>query len=111
MPGDGDEIRRKPVQIRRDGEREPGFSGKHFRQRFSAAIHLIGRLREQEPNLFINLTTGTLPSPFWLRYADSIWRGGGDHDFDGVGSWRQKWITYRDEQTIGILSKAARCFL
>lgn len=75
------------------------FPGSIFDSDFSAAIHLIGRLREQEPNLFINLTTGTLPSPFWLRYADSIWRGGGDHDFDGVGSWRQKWITYRDEQT------------
>ncbi len=70
-----------------------------FDSDFSAAIHLIGRLREHEPNVFINLTTGTWPSPFWLRYADSIWRGGGDHDFSGVGSWRQKWITYRDQMT------------
>jgi len=75
------------------------FPGSLFDSDFSAAIHLIGRLREQEPNIFINLTTGTKPSPFWLRYADSIWRGGDDHSFDGVGSWRQKWITYRDEQT------------
>jgi hypothetical protein len=75
------------------------FPGSLFDSDFSAAIHLIGRLREQEPNIFINLTTGTRPSPFWLRYADSIWRGGDDHSFDGVGSWRQKWITYRDEQT------------
>ncbi len=75
------------------------FPGSLFDSDFSAAIHLIGRLRQQEPNIFINLTTGTLPSPFWLRYADSIWRDGDDHSFDGVGSWRQKWITYRDEQT------------
>jgi hypothetical protein len=75
------------------------FPGSIFDSDFSAAIHLIGRLRAQEPNIFINLTTGTKPSPFWLRYADSIWRGGDDHSFDGVGSWRQKWITYRDEQT------------
>ena len=74
------------------------FPGSLFDSDFSAAIHLIGRLREQEPNIFINLTTGTKPTPFWLRYADSIWRGGEDHSFDGVGSWRQKWITYRDEQ-------------
>jgi hypothetical protein len=60
---------------------------------------LIERLRAEEPNIFINLTSGTRPSPFWLKYADSIWRGGEDHSFDGVGSWRQKWITYRDEQT------------
>ncbi len=75
------------------------FPGSLFDSDFSAVVHLIGRLRQQEPNIFINLTTGTLPSPFWLRYADSIWRGGEDHSFDGVGSWRQKWITYRDEQT------------
>jgi hypothetical protein len=75
------------------------FPGSIFDSDFSAAIHLIERLRAQEPNVFINLTTGTRPSPFWLRYADSIWRGGDDHSFDGVGSWRQKWITYRDEQT------------
>ena len=75
------------------------FPGSLFDSDFSAAIHLIERLRQQEPDIFINLTTGTKPSPFWLRYADSIWRGGDDHNFDGVGSWRQKWITYRDEQT------------
>jgi hypothetical protein len=75
------------------------FPGSLFDSDFSAAIHLIERLRQQDPSVFINLTTGTWPSPFWLRYADSIWRGGEDHSFDGVGSWRQKWITYRDEQT------------
>jgi len=75
------------------------FPGSLFDSDFSAAIHLIERLRQKEPNIFINLTTGTLPSPFWLRYADSIWRDGDDHDFAGVGSWRQKWITYRDGQT------------
>jgi hypothetical protein len=75
------------------------FPGSLFDSDFSAAIHLIERLRQQEPNIYINLTTGTWPSPFWLRYADSIWRDGDDHNFDGMGSWRQKWITYRDEQT------------
>ena len=75
------------------------FPGSLFDSDFSAAIHLIERLRQQDPGIFINLTTGTRPSPFWLRYADSIWRDGYDHNFDGVGSWRQKWITYRDEQT------------
>jgi hypothetical protein len=75
------------------------FPGSLFDSDFSAMIHLVGKLREQEPNIFINLTTGTWPSPFWPRYTDSIWRNGEDHSFDGVGSWRQKWITYRDEQT------------
>lgn len=75
------------------------FPGSLFDSDFSAAIHLIGKLRQQDPGIFINLTTGTQPSPFWLRYADSIWRGGEDYGFDGVGGWRQKWLTYRDEQT------------
>lgn len=88
-------------QFKFDGTGNAGqvYPGSVFDSDFSAAIHLISRLREQEPNLFINLTTGTWPSPFWLRYADSIWRGGNDHDFAGVGSWRQKWITYRDQMT------------
>ncbi len=75
------------------------FPGSLFDSDFSVAIHLIERLRQQDPNILINLTTGTWPSPFWLRYADSIWRGGEDHSFEGDGSWRQRWITYRDEQT------------
>jgi hypothetical protein len=74
-------------------------AGSEFGSDFEAAIHLIGELRGAKPDLFVNLTTGTWPSPFWLQYADSIWRGGEDHDFAGVGSWRQKWITYRDADT------------
>lgn len=62
-------------------------------------ISLIGDLRAAEPNLYVNLTTSTYPSPFWLRYADSIWRGGDDTEFAGVGTNRQKWITYRDADT------------
>ena len=73
--------------------------GSKFDSDFDAAISLIGELRKSSPDLYVNLTTGTYPSPFWLRFADSIWRGGSDHDFAGVGSWRQKWITYRDANT------------
>jgi hypothetical protein len=88
-------------QFKFDGTGNAGqvFPGSIFDSDFSAAIHLIERLRKQDGQIFINLTTGTKPSPFWLRWADSIWRGGEDHDFAGEGSWRQKWITYRDEQT------------
>jgi len=74
------------------------FPGSAFDSDFAAAIRLIEDWRAEEPNLFVNLTTGTYPSPFWLRYADSIWRGGDDHNFAGVGTWREKWITYRDAQ-------------
>ncbi len=74
-------------------------AGSRFDSDFDAAINLIADLRKLNPDLYVNLTTGTYPSPFWLRYADSTWRGGSDHDFAGVGSWRQKWITYRDADT------------
>jgi len=81
------------------GNADRVFPGSAFDSDFDAAIHLIRHIREREPGIFINLSTGTYPSPFWLFYADSIWRGGEDHDFAGVGTPRQRWITYRDEQT------------
>jgi len=75
------------------------FPGSEFDSDFAAMISLIGDLREAQPDLYVNLTTGTTPSPFWLQHADSIWRGGEDHSFAGVGSYRQQWITYRDAAT------------
>ncbi|MGO8745549.1 MAG: hypothetical protein ACLQNE_06130 [Thermoguttaceae bacterium] len=61
-----------------------------------ALLELIGRLRDKKPDLFINPSTGSWPSPFWLLYADSIWRQGSDTELGGKGSLRQKWTTYRD---------------
>ena len=81
------------------GNADRVFPGSAFDSDFDAAIHLIQVIRAHKPGIFINLTTGTYPSPFWLFYADSIWRGGDDDGFAGVGSSRQQWITYRDEQT------------
>jgi hypothetical protein len=78
------------------GNADSVFRGSAFDSDFAAAIHLIGQLREAEPNLYVNLTTGTYPSPFWLLYADSIWRGGEDDSEMGAGSTRERWITYRD---------------
>ncbi|CAN5447152.1 thermostable cytotonic enterotoxin Ast [soil metagenome] len=73
--------------------------GSKFDSDFDAMIHLIGELRAAKQDLYVNLTTGTTASPFWLRYADSIWRGGEDDDFAGVGTKRERWITYRDAMT------------
>ena len=63
---------------------------------FEAMLRLLAELRSIRPDLYINQTTGTWPSPFWLLHADSIWRGGEDHSFAGGGTDRQRWITYRD---------------
>ncbi len=84
--------------------------GSNFDSDFDAAISLISELRLHKPDLYVNLTTGTYPSPFWLRYADSIWRGGEDHDFAGVGTARQRWITYRDGDTYEHVVKAGPLF-
>ena len=46
-----------------------------------AMLRLTRALRALKPDLFISITTGTWPSPFWLWYGDSTWRGGGDMGF------------------------------
>jgi hypothetical protein len=84
--------------------------GSAFDSDFDAAIHLIGDLRQVKPDLYINLTTGTYPSPFWLMYADSIWRGGDDHSFAGVGPERERWITYRDMDVYDEIVKGGSLF-
>jgi hypothetical protein len=64
-----------------------------------ALLRLIGDLRAAKPDLFINVTTGTWSSPYWLWYADSTWRSGKDWGTCGWGSQRQQQVTYRDAQT------------
>jgi hypothetical protein len=81
------------------GNADSVVSGSQFDSDFAAAISLMQEWRRWKPGIYVNLTTGTYPSPFWLRYADSIWRGGEDHGFTGVGSWRERWITFRDAET------------
>ena len=92
------------------GNADRVIPGSNFDSDFDAAISLISELRLHKPDLYVNLTTGTYPSPFWLRYADSIWRGGEDHDFAGVGTARQRWITYRDGDTYEHVVKAGPLF-
>ncbi|MGO8697358.1 MAG: hypothetical protein ACLQVY_06540 [Limisphaerales bacterium] len=72
-----------------------------------AMRRLMLELREEDPDLFINLTTGSWPSPFWLRYADSLWRQGDDTGFSGKGSRQQQWLTYRDSQVYQNIVKRA----
>ena len=92
------------------GNADRVFPGSVFDSDFDAAIHLIHQIRSEKPGIFMNLSTGTYPSPFWLFYSDSIWRGGDDHDFAGVGTQRQRWITYRDQQTYRNVVQAGPLF-
>ena len=63
-----------------------------------ALLRIISDLRQLKPDVFINATTGTWPSPFWLLWVDSIWRQGLDVGSQGKGSLRQQWLTYRDSE-------------
>ncbi len=64
-----------------------------------ALLRLSAELHQARPGLYISNTTGTWPSPYWLWYGDSIWRGGKDCGFSGEGVTRQQWINYRDATT------------
>mgnify|MGYP000959732590 CR=1 FL=1 len=65
-----------------------------------ALLDLILAIRRKKPDIFINPSTGSWPSPFWLLYCDSIWRQGADTNLQGKGSARQQWTTYRDSQIL-----------
>jgi len=60
-----------------------------------------GKKGDKEPDPWINLTTGTWPSPYFLLWADSIWRGGGDVGYLRTKELkdltrRQQWIVWRE---------------
>jgi len=77
----------------------PTGADARFAQDIEGLLRLIGELRQAKPELFINVTTGTWPSPFWLWYGDSTWRAGRDWGTLGWGSKRQQQVTYRDNET------------
>lgn len=79
-------------------QHKKGSKGASFAADFAAMIHLLKEIREKNKDVWINLSTGTWPSPFWLQHADCIWRRGHDHYFAGEGPPRERWMTYRDGQ-------------
>ncbi len=76
-----------------------------YERDIDALFRLIGELRQADPNLFINTTVGTWPSPFWLMHSDAVWRQGNDVAESGSGTSRQRWMTYRDGQAYGNVVK------
>ena len=76
-----------------------GFEGEHHHiaKEMDGMLTLLKELRaESTTPLWLSLTTGTWPSPFWLQHGDSIWRGHGDLGSEGAGSYRMRWLRYRD---------------
>ena len=70
-----------------------------FYKDIEALLRLVSELREVKPDVFVNITTGTWSSPYWLWYGDSTWRSGADWSTHGWGSKRQQQVTYRDKET------------
>ncbi len=77
----------------------PAGAAAEFAPDIEALLRLTDDLRKAKPGIFINVTTGTWSSPYWLWHADSTWRSGNDWSTCGWGSKRQQQITYRDAQT------------
>ncbi|MCL4177603.1 MAG: enterotoxin [Verrucomicrobia bacterium] len=75
-----------------------------------AMRRLMLELRQEDPSLYLNLTTGSWPSPFWLRYADSLWRQGNDMGRAGKGPNQQQWLTYRDQEVYRNVVLKGPCF-
>jgi hypothetical protein len=74
-------------------------AGRSYLKDIDALLLLTQKLKQTDKDLYLSLTVGTWPSPYWLYYGDAIWRAGGDFGFAGEGSKRQQWITYRDGQS------------
>jgi hypothetical protein len=81
---------------------EPGHGhpvGIHSRRAVLAAVaDLAANVRGKNPDMFLNITSGTWLSPWWLRFANQIWMGGEDYGYADVPSIsrRDAAITYRD---------------
>ncbi|MHC4406711.1 MAG: alpha-galactosidase [Planctomycetota bacterium] len=82
-------------------------AGDDFAPDVDALLRLTGELRRQNPEVYLSITTGTWPSPYWLFYGDSVWRNGHDWAAHGAGTVRQQWITYRDMLTYRMIVRRA----
>jgi hypothetical protein len=88
------------------GINSPG-AGDAFAADIEALLRLCRELRDLRPDVYLSITTGTWPSPYWLFYGDSVWRNGHDWNVHGAGSVRQQWITYRDMITYRMIVRRA----
>ncbi len=61
-------------------------------------IALTKAVRAKHPDVFLNITSGTWLSPWWVQYANQIWMSGGDYGYSDVPSVsrRDAAMTYRD---------------
>ena len=85
----------------------PAGTTAEFASDMQALLRLMSELRRVKPDVFINTTTGTWSSPYWLWHCDSTWRSGRDWGKHGTGTERRQQITYRDKETYhNVVSRA-----
>lgn len=85
-------------------------AGLAYQKDIEALLSLTKDLRAVKPALYLSLTVGTWPSPYWLYYGDAVWRAGSDFGYKGKGDKRQQWITYRDAESFKNVVKRAPLF-
>lgn len=63
-----------------------------------AVIDLCRSVRAENRDVFLNITSGTWLSPWWLKHANTIWMQGADYGYSDVPSisLRDSAMTYRD---------------
>ena len=83
-------------------------AGEGVSPHFMALLDVARNLRQQNPELFVNVTVGTWPSPFWLNHVDCTWRNGsGDVGWSGKGDDRERWLTFRDGSCRQLFAEAS----
>jgi hypothetical protein len=81
---------------------EPGSGhalGYHSRRAaMESVIEKCKAVRAINPNEYLNITSGTWMSPWWLKYANQIWMQGQDYGYADVPSVNERdgAITYKD---------------
>ena len=63
-----------------------------------SVIEKCNAVRDINPNVYLNITSGTWLSPWWVQYANQIWMDAADYAFADVPSItrRDNAMTYRD---------------
>lgn len=73
--------------------------GRYSRRATINALHgICDAVRAENKDTYLNITSGTWLSPWWLKYSNQIWMDGMDYAFANVPSItkRDNAITYRD---------------
>jgi hypothetical protein len=73
-----------------------------------AVAEMCRAARLERKDMFLNITSGTWLSPWWVKYADTIWMQGQDYGFADVPSItrRDQSTTYRDSVLFDDLRKS-----